>query len=257
LQEKATRLSARNCSDTTRRKPWSNTPQRRASWFRPRACATLARVRRPAAGRLSSVVRHQMPICAARSLLFALLLAWSVTASALDCGRATGTDEKLICSSRSLLNADEALNLLYTSAIQKAEQPASLRDAQRRWLVEERAACRDVDCLTAAYASRQKSLKSALIPWCKRQSRRFAGSWVRVGSNGLFEEFSAGQDGGFDSWLHHRPEVSGGTWKVSDCTIVISAHSFVVTWVLVDLTGTQLRVREDADVGIATYRLAR
>jgi hypothetical protein len=61
----------------------------------------------------------------------------------------------------------------------------------------------------------------------------------------------------FDSWLHHRPEISGGSWTLKDCTIYIqhaSEAQLSVAFKVSGLRNGQLYVAEDGDKEVSIYK---
>jgi hypothetical protein len=61
----------------------------------------------------------------------------------------------------------------------------------------------------------------------------------------------------FDSWLHHRPEFSGGSWVLKDCTIYIKHPSETQLGVAFTVTGFrdgQLHVTEGGERGASIYK---
>jgi hypothetical protein len=91
--------------------------------------------------------------------------------------------------------------------------------------------------------------------WCERHKPSLPGTWVRKGSTGFFEELSLGPDGDLDSWLHHRPEISGGSWALDGCQLVLKSEAGLsVEWTVIDVTSSGLRVLEDHLGGVAVYR---
>jgi hypothetical protein len=59
---------------------------------------------------------------------------------------------------------------------------------------------------------------------CNVTEKNLAGAWAQV-SNGFFEEMEFTTEGGarvFNSWLHERPEIGGGTWSLENCVLKIA-----------------------------------
>jgi hypothetical protein len=60
---------------------------------------------------------------------------------------------------------------------------------------------------------------------CPVTEREIIGAWSRSGDSGFFEEFLLEEDAGvrtFSSWLHQRPELSGASWTLEDCRLVVA-----------------------------------
>lgn len=188
------------------------------------------------------------------SLLVGTIAAIPASASAIDCKAVKTKTEKAICKSGELVRLDENLNHVYRAAVLKSVAPESLKADQKRWISETRDQCGTSACLTAAYLAQINRLSSGMATWCESNKPRIAGVWSRIGEDGFFEQFSAGPDGTFDSWLHHRPETSG-SWALKGCDLVISSHTGMrVEWKLVDLAKSELRVIELGSAGLARYR---
>jgi hypothetical protein len=59
---------------------------------------------------------------------------------------------------------------------------------------------------------------------CAVTERELLGSWGAVGDSGFFEQMEFERNGvqrEFNSWLHERPEISGGQWQLNDCKLTI------------------------------------
>lgn len=83
-----------------------------------------------------------------------LCLASLARAAGFDCARATTPVEKLVCADAILSQADDDLAQAYGRALAQARQAGAVREAQRRWLAQERNRCADLACLRASYARR-------------------------------------------------------------------------------------------------------
>ena len=191
-----------------------------------------------------------------------LLLGSPANATSFDCAKAHTSQEKLICSEAGLGVLDDQLALAYKQHLEGSADKVSEKRAQMRWLTEVRDKCVSADCLRSAYAARLSALKSqaAAGSSCPVQEASLVGAWVRRSGPGFFEEMAFGVDGtqrGFDSWLHHRPEFSGGSWTLKDCTIYIQHASEVqlsVAFKVSDLRNGQLYVAEDGDKEVSIYK---
>lgn len=76
-----------------------------------------------------------------------------------DCGKATTTVEKLICTNPELSKLDVSLAETYKEAVSKDR---SIRDDQRSWNVEKNK-CSDVDCLKTTYEDRISELTNFIV----------------------------------------------------------------------------------------------
>lgn len=75
---------------------------------------------------------------ALRLSVLAALCALSAPAWAIDCSKAQTPSEKLICSSKSLQNADSKLNKAYAATLKAApdeEIRSMLVASQKRWII--------------------------------------------------------------------------------------------------------------------------
>jgi len=87
----------------------------------------------------------------------------------------------------------------------------------------------------AACSAEQASATAAQAPACDVAEAALIGDWQRSGDAGTFEQFSlVTQDGErrFDSWLHERPEVSGGSWtyQADDCRLALNGADSNLAW---------------------------
>ncbi len=189
--------------------------------------------------------------------LFLILSGISAPAHAINCKLEKSQAEDLVCKNPDLVRLDDSLNAVYRAVLAKSSKPDQVRSDQRRWISQVRAACTTSACLRSAYSAQIDQLSSSMAVWCESQRENIAGSWSRVGGGGFFEEFSAGPDGSFESWLHQRPEVSDGSWKLDGCSLAISSASGMrVEWKLLDLKKNELRVLEVGPADLARYRRA-
>ncbi len=90
-------------------------------------------------------------------IVILVLLAGGMTLSAqaasFDCSKATTKIERMICDNPELSKLDEDLGLVYGEALEKASDPAVLKNEQLQWL-KERNACGDADCAGFSYKER-------------------------------------------------------------------------------------------------------
>jgi uncharacterized protein len=201
----------------------------------------------------ANVVVHRIARALRLGLLLALLPA---AAHALDCRHPTGRIVPLLCANADLQRTDHALNLRYRAALAQVADPAALKAAQRQWIDDVQSACTSATCLQQAYDARNAQLDAARAPWCERQRGLLAGDWQRSGDDGFYETFSLGADGAFDSWLHDRPEVAGGHWRLAGCTLELGdpATATPVRWLLLELDGHRLTALDRDDGSEARYR---
>ena len=191
-----------------------------------------------------------------------LLLGSASSAASFDCSKANTTQEKLICSDDSLSALDDQLARAYKDKLNLSRDRDSERRSQIRWLAEVRDKCSSKVCLRSAYERRLSALKTPVSAEssCPLQETSLVGAWVRRSGSGLFEEMAFGMDGTereFDSWLHHRPEVSGGSWALKDCTIYIkhpSETQLGVAFKVIGFRDGQLLVTEGGERSASIYK---
>ncbi len=92
-----------------------------------------------------------------------LLCATPAAAASFDCARAKAPDEKAICATRALNDADVKMTTLLSvdAHLMAMGGRGDLQDAQRTWLHHRQACKGDVQCLTKAYADRLADLQAA------------------------------------------------------------------------------------------------
>ncbi len=101
-----------------------------------------------------------------RSIAIAAMLvlaAGSVHAASFSCARAKGLDEKAICKSQSLSDADVKMATLYDvdTHLVAMGQRGDIQDAQGDFLKTRKACGRSTSCLKRAYDKRIKDLQDA------------------------------------------------------------------------------------------------
>ena len=99
------------------------------------------------------------------ALRLSVLITWIGLASlaraaGFDCARAGTPVEKLVCADAILSQADEDLAQAYGRAMAQARQAGAVREAQRRWLAQDRNRCSDLACLRASYARSLAALQA-------------------------------------------------------------------------------------------------
>ena len=183
-----------------------------------------------------------------------------ITAQALNCARATSKVEKVVCTNAQLRRLDRILNEQYRSSLPKTHNPELFKRDQVKWIQQVQGKCTDSNCLKSAYESRIRQLSDAMGVWCQKQMPLFENAWARIGDEGFFEEFSVGPGGGFNSWLHHRPEIGDGEWQSKGCHINISSSGGLnIHWILLDISKSRLRVIDlDPTIpDISRYRIIK
>lgn len=100
------------------------------------------------------------------ALLIGLGAVFGLThAASFDCRVASTSVEKSICESPSLNRLDEELANLYgrlNSAAANDSERASIRDRQRKWLREDRNACRSTSCIGLSIWQRAAEIRATL-----------------------------------------------------------------------------------------------
>lgn len=95
---------------------------------------------------------------------------------------------------------------------------------------------------------------------CPVAAHSLLGAWERKSNTGFFEQISFEMDGDqkvFNSWLHQRPEISEGTWKLENCTIFIThptLENFAVDWVVLKASKNRITVREVGENEVSVYQ---
>jgi len=89
-----------------------------------------------------------------------VLAAPVVVPAALDCSRARSNAEKMLCSNSRLALADERMAYAFRDAIRRGVDPAALMQTQRRWTIEIRDACNEVEFILKAYENRTADLEN-------------------------------------------------------------------------------------------------
>lgn len=92
-----------------------------------------------------------------------LFIAVPAAAASFDCARAKAPDEKAICATRALNDADVKMDTLFhvDAQLMAMGGRGDLQEAQRDW-VHKRQTCKgDVKCLTKAYKDRMADLQAA------------------------------------------------------------------------------------------------
>ena len=78
--------------------------------------------------------------------------------AAVDCSRARSNSEKLICSNRTLMMAEELMAMSFRQAIHRGNDPKLLMESQGRWIKDVRDICNDAACMLNAYEQRAAEL---------------------------------------------------------------------------------------------------
>jgi hypothetical protein len=102
------------------------------------------------------------------------------------------------------------------------------------------------------------SVAVASKPKCAVTESMIAGAWTSVSGPSFFEEMAFEYEGGkrvFNSWLHHRPELSG-EWRFDDCKLHIRVESSTTTFdfASVRVRGNRLYLREEGKKSEAVYK---
>lgn len=138
-------------------------------------------------------------------------------AASFDCLKANTQVETKICSDPDLSKMDGELSIIYNNA---RKSNKSIVSQQKIWLQKTRNPCKNISCLKEVYSLRIAELRRHDI--CPIDEKKIVGSWTRL-KGGFFEEMGLSVYEGkknFNSWLHHRPEMSG-QWEVINCTLKI------------------------------------
>ena len=100
--------------------------------------------------------------------------------------------------------------------------------------------------------------QAAPKPKCAATEETVAGPWQSV-KGGFFEEFALEREDGkrvFKSWLHQRPEYSGGEWTLEDCRLTIQVESAGTRFDFpsVRVSGSRLYLRAEGERAEAVYK---
>jgi hypothetical protein len=99
---------------------------------------------------------------------------------------------------------------------------------------------------------------AAQKPKCAVTESMVTGPWQSV-KGGFFEEFALEHEDGkrvFNSWLHSRPEYSGGEWTLKDCRLSIRVEGAGASFDFagVRVSGNRLYLREEGEKVEAVYK---
>lgn len=95
---------------------------------------------------------------------------------------------------------------------------------------------------------------------CAVVEKSLTGAWAQVSRTGAFEQMEMSVEDGrrvFHSWLHERPEITDGQWRLKGCTLEIrapSASAPTYTFTVISVDGKRLTLREAGEPGMARYR---
>lgn len=93
---------------------------------------------------------------------------------------------------------------------------------------------------------------------CSVTEEMLVGPWQSV-KGGFFEEFALEREDGkrvFNSWLHQRPEYTGGEWTLKHCRLSIRIESANTSfeYASVRVSGSRLYLREEGRRAEAVYK---
>ena len=102
---------------------------------------------------------------------------------------------------------------------------------------------------------------AAQKPKCAVTEKMVEGPWVSV-KGGDFQEFALEREDGkraFSSWLHHRPEYSGGEWTLANCrlSIRVGAAGASFDYSSVRVSGSRLYLRKEGEKSEDVYKRAK
>jgi uncharacterized protein len=103
-----------------------------------------------------SAVLRSLPL-----VVLPFVAATAAHAASFDCARAEAPDEKAICATPALNDADVRMNTMFDMEAELVAMGArdTLRATQKTWLASRSACMADVECLGAAYARRLAELQ--------------------------------------------------------------------------------------------------
>ncbi|MDV6331515.1 hypothetical protein [Asticcacaulis sp. 201] len=94
-------------------------------------------------------------------VLTAAITAGGANAASFDCAKARTPDEKTICRTQALSDADVKMATLFkvnTHLVMMGSR-GEMQDRQRAWLADRAKCASNIKCLTAAYARRNQELE--------------------------------------------------------------------------------------------------
>ncbi|MDQ6683601.1 MAG: hypothetical protein M3Z16_00600 [Pseudomonadota bacterium] len=98
---------------------------------------------------------------------------------------------------------------------------------------------------------------------CRADEKAVTGAWMLLRGDAYLEQFALEVDAGrqvFNSWLHERPETSGGHWELADCVLSISSPSepsLALTFVIRLIGRDRLELKPAEGGKVAVYRRIR
>ena len=202
-------------------------------------------------------------------LLLTVTLPNTSWAASFDCTKAETDQEKMICSDSALSSLDDKLAKAYKSALLEATNTkvAEIQISQKEWLRNVRNNCTSKPCLVQAYEKRIVQLTSPKTKTpgpdsdCSMSEKILVGPWEQV-SGGFFEEMSfelAGSKRVFNSWIHERPDITGGTWKIDGCTLIIqhaTEEKMKYSFRIVRVQGDKIYLRDAENDTDSVYKRA-
>ena len=208
-----------------------------------------------------------------RSLhIFLLLLTVTLPniscAASFDCTKAGTDQEKVICSDSTLSSLDDKLAKKYKSALLEAAnttKAAEIQSSQKLWLQNARNNCTSKPCLVQAYEKQIVQLTSLQTKTlgsdstCPMSEKKLVGPWEQV-SGGIFEEMTfefTGSKRVFNSWLHQRPDITGGMWKIDGCTLIIqhaTEEKMKYAYLIVRVQGDKIYLRDPKNKTDSVYK---
>lgn len=200
-------------------------------------------------------------------LLLTVTLPNTSCAASFDCTKAATEQEKMICSDSTLSSLDDKLANTYKSALQETTntKAAEIQASQKEWLRNVRNNCTSKPCLVQAYEKRILQLTSPKTQTlgsnstCPMSEKALVGPWEQV-SGGFFEEMSfeiTGPNRVFNSWRHQRPDITGGTWKINACTLIIqhaTEEKMKYSYLIVRVQGDKIYLRDPESKTDSVYK---
>ena len=101
----------------------------------------------------------------------------------------------------------------------------------------------------------------AFAEQCPITEESLLGAWKRKSESGHFEEISFEIDENrkiFNSWLHHRPEIFGGSWKLANCTLFIehpTEKNLSFEFKILKVSNNRIYMREIGEEQTSVYQL--
>lgn len=152
----------------------------------------------------------------------AQLIAHELPVPSFDCRKAHSGVEKTICASEKLARLDRQLSQTYKQVLAASPNASEVRQAQRRWLHQERDICGDSACLNHAYEDRFNKIVVSQNWMTNDKAQVICGSVLSAVNDGSTEKhlvpFQRATEEEQDTWRAPMPSYSS-LWLSRTLTI--------------------------------------